>query len=240
MALMLWPVAHAEACSCGGTAPSSVAIRDAEVAFVGSVVRVDRAKLTSSSHGNADGTRTVTVTGGSGPHRVVFSVSSVFKGTTTEHATLLQGSSTCDVWFKPGETWLVYARAANGVFRTDKCQRTRLVSDAEQDLLYLRNAEAGHPQGIAHGDVFGRKDGPNGRVLSALSEPLQVRAQSATAGNVTTTDRWGPFQLVLPPGDYQVWVERGGKVVSPRSAVRIEPGTDTMLRLVADYEDFER
>jgi len=68
---------------------------------------------------------------------------------------------------------------------------------------------------------------------------LQVRAVSATASYATTTERWGPFQLVLPPGDYQVWVERAGEAVSPRSAVRIEPGVDVKLQLVAEFQEFE-
>jgi hypothetical protein len=49
-----------------------------------------------------------------------------------------------------------------------------------------------------------------------------------------TTDPWGPFELVLPPGDFQVWVERGDKPVAPKRAVHVENGADLELQLVVE------
>jgi hypothetical protein len=59
-----------------------------------------------------------------------------------------------------------------------------------------------------YGDVLRRRDGPNGVALSPLFEPLQVIAANKTQKFTTTTDRWGPFELALPLGDFVVWGER--------------------------------
>jgi hypothetical protein len=236
-ALTLWRPPSADACSCGGTVPSSIAVRDAEVVFVGTVARIDRAMPIPHSHQNADGTVTVTVEGGSGPALVLFDVAHVFKGPSPPQIAVRQDGSTCDLPFKDAEEWLIYGREGIGGVTAEKCTRTRLVSEAEQDLLYLHNAEAGRLQGIVYGEVFRRRNGPSGPALYALFEPLQVTAANAMNRFVTTADRWGPFELVLPPGDYHVWVERGGKAVSARSAVHVEHRADTRLQLIAEHQD---
>jgi hypothetical protein len=239
-ALTLWRPTSAEACSCAGTLPSSVAARQAEVVFVGTVARIDRPKPISLSHQNADGTVTVTIKDSSGPALVLFDVAHVFKGPSPAQIAVTHSTTSCHFPFKNAEKWLIYGRQGIGGVTADICSRTRLVSEADQDLLYLRNAEAGRLHGIVYGEVFRRRNGPSGLALYALFEPLQVKASNATDSFVSTTDGWGPFELVLPPGDYQVWVERGGKAVSPRSAVRVDHGADTRLQLIAEYADSEK
>jgi len=236
-AVMLWEPASAEACSCGGRPSTAAAARSAEIVFVGTVARIDRPKPAWQSRQNADGT--VTVTGNaSGPTFFLFDIAEVFKGPSSVQVAVVHDGHSCGGLFpfKTGETWLIYGREEVGGVTADICSRTRLVSEAEQDLLYLRNAEA-RPQGIVHGEVLRRRTGPSGEILQALFEPLQVLAASAANRFVTTTDQWGPFELVLPPGDYQVWVERGGKAVSAGSAVRVAHGEETKLQLVAEYPD---
>jgi hypothetical protein len=239
-ALNVWRPASAEACSCGGTVPSSLAARQAEVVFVGTVEWIERPAPVSHSLQNADGTVTVTIESGFGRARVVFDVEHVFKGPSSPQIAVMQGGWTCDLPFQNGEKWLVYGREGIGGVTAEICMRTRLVSEAEQDLRYLRNAEAGRLQGIVYGDVFWRRSGPSGQGLYALSEPLQVTAANASSSFVTAADRWGPFELVLPPGDYLVWVERGGKAVSRRSAVHVAHGADTRLQLIVEYPDPEK
>jgi hypothetical protein len=239
-ALALWRPAFAEACSCGGTIPSSVAARNAEIVFVGTVARIDRPTPISHFRQNADGTVTVTVADRSGPALVLFDVVHVFKGPSPAQIAVTHSDTSCGFPFKEAETWLIYGREGIGGVTAEKCSRTRLASEADQDLRYLRNAEAGRLQGIVYGDVFRRITGPSGQALSALFEPLQVKAANAINSFVSTTDRWGPFELVVPPGDYQVWVERGGKAVSARYAMRVEHGADTTLQLIAEYPDPEK
>jgi hypothetical protein len=237
----LWRPPSAEACSCGGGPLStSAAARRAEIVFVGTVARIDRPKSISHSRQNADGTVRVTVGRTSEPALVVFEVAHVFKGPSAAQIAVAHDEGSCGHQFSNGERWLIYGREGIGGVTPDECSRTRLASGADEDLLYLRSAEARRLQGIIYGDVHRRRNGPGGPALSALFEPLQVTAANATTRFVTTTDRWGPFELVLPPGAYQVWVERAGKPVSARSAVHVERGDETRLHLIAEYPDLEK
>ena len=145
-----------------------------------------------------------------------------------------------DVVFKEGETWLVYAKVRDGRLETDSCSRTRprAAAEASQDLAYLEGRESGNQQGLVYGNVHRRILTPSGEsALQALFEPLEVMASGASGRVRVTTDKWGPYQLVLPPGNYEIWVERRGTAVAPRQTIRIEHGSERLLNPVADYRD---
>ena len=217
-ALLVWRPSPAEACSCAGPVPLSVALHYSEIVFVGTVARID-------------------VDDRSGSAFVLFDVAQTFKGLSAPQISVTQSGMNCDLPFKGGEQWVVYAREGEAGVTSSKCMRSRLAAEAKQDLLYLHNADEGRPQGILYGDVFRRRHGPSGLENYVPSQSLQVVATNETSRFVTSTDRWGPFELVLPPGDYLGWVERDGKPVSRRSAVHVEHGADTRLSLIAEYVD---
>jgi hypothetical protein len=235
----LWRPAPAAACGCLGTIPTSVAAQRAEVVFVGTVTRIDRPQPISRQ--SADGSVTVDVNR-AGPNLVVFDIVHVYKGPalSSSEIAVVQGNSSCDLPFQTNEVWLVYGDEGIGGITTHRCLRTRLNSDASQDLVYLKGAEAKRPQGIVYGEVFRHRDGPSDTRLHVLPEPLQVVAANPTQRFTTTTERWGPFELVLPPGDFEVWVERGQKAVAPRRTVHVENGADVKLQLLVAYSDAER
>jgi hypothetical protein len=231
--------APAAACSCGGTIPTSVAAQRADVVFVGTVTRIDRPQ--SISRQNADGSVTVDVNG-VGPNLVLFDIAHVYKGPalSLSEIAVVQGNSSCDFPFQTSQVWLVYGAEGIGGITTYGCSRTRLNSEASQDLVYLKGAEAKRPQGIVYGEVFRQGDGPGDTRLHALPDRLQVVAANRTQRFTTTTGRWGPFELVLPPGDFEVWVERGQKAVAPRRTVHVENGAEVKLQLLVEYSDAER
>jgi hypothetical protein len=233
----LWRPPVAAACGCGGTVSSSTAARSADFVFVGTVTRIDSPQPISRH--NTDGSLSVDVSA-AGPDFVVFDVVHVFKGPPVPQIGVVRGNTSCDLPFSTGEEWLVYGHEAIGGIATDPCSRSRLSVAATQDLVYLQGVEAGRPQGIVFGDVLRRRDGPSGVALSALFEPLQVIAGNMTQKFSVTTDRWGPFELVLPPGDYEVWVERRGKPVAPKRVVHVQNGAAVTLQLVVEYSDAER
>jgi hypothetical protein len=231
----------AAACSCGGTLTSSMAAQHADAVFLGSVVRIDRAAPISHSHRNADGSTTVTVESGSGiAGLVVFDITHAFKGSSSPQSGVVRGNTTCDLPFRVGETWLIFGQNGIGGVTTSFCSRSRLLSEATQDVMFLRGVEAGRPQGIVYGEVLRRRNGPNGVALSALFEPLTVTAVGETGRFNTTTDRWGPFELVLPPGYFEIWVQHGETKVSTTSAIRVEHGGDVKLQLIVEYPDTQR
>ncbi len=161
----------------------------------------------------------------------------MLRGRPARQVVVTGDGSSCDEPFKQGETWLVYARTREGRVTTDKCTRTRLRAEATQDLVYLEGQEQGRRQGTVYGDVLRRILGADGQpALQALFEPLQVIAVGGGRRVETTTDRWGPYQLVLPPGDFEIWVERAGRAVAPRQTVHVDHGADRRLVLPVEYK----
>jgi hypothetical protein len=220
----------AEARSCGAKGSSSTAFNGADLIFVGTVARFEGPKPWSRV--NADGS----ISGGVGtePPVATFEVAHTFRG-RQERQIVVIGDGTP---FKQGETWLVYARTREGRVTTDQCTRTRLRAEATQDLVYLEGLEQGRQQGIVYGDVLRRILGADGQpALQALFEPLQVIAVGAGRRVEITTDKWGPYQLVLPPGDFEIWVERAGRAVAPRQTVHVDHGSDRRLVLPVEYKN---
>ena len=143
-----------------GTIPTSVAAQRAEVVFVGTVRRIDRPQPISRQ--SADGSRH----GGREQRRAQLSRirhRSHFQGTgvVLVEIGVVQGNSSCDLPFQTNEVWLLLEMKASEESPLTRCLRTRLTSDASQDLVYLKGAEAKRPQGIVYGEVFRRRDGPS-------------------------------------------------------------------------------
>lgn len=205
----------AEACGCGGVVSAVAAFRSADLVFVGTVVRVDD--------------RTVTTT---------FENLHLYRGHGERQVNLAGDRTDCNVAFRRSERWLVYARVQDGRVVTDKCTRTRLRSQAEssQDLAYLDGIERRRPQGVIYGEVFRRvMDARGAPALRAVDEPLQVVATGPTGKVQVTTDNWGPYQLVLPPGDFQLWVERAGRAVTERQTIHVDDGEEQHVLLAATW-----
>jgi len=227
-----------EASSCIGPVSSATAFRVADLVFVGTVAKVDQPKTLARS--NADGSITVS-TQSDQPRLTTFDVVRAYRGTTEPKLVLAgQNGMSGDINFKEGETWLVYAKMRDGRIAADDCLRTRLrtAAEASQDLAYLEGRERGSQQGVVFGNVHRRILDASGKpALQALFEPLAVMASGPAGRFRVITDRWGPYQLVLPPGDFEVWVERGGIPVAPRQKIKVEHGSERSLSLVADFKD---
>jgi hypothetical protein len=233
VAVSVWP-SQAQACSCGGTSSSLVAVRGADLVFVGTVATVQRPSPRSRT--NPDGS--VGVALAPGPVLTTFDVAHTYLGRAERQVVIVGSGADCDEPFEQGEVWLVYARARDGQFTTSKCTRTRPRARASSDLVYLDALEQKRPHGIVYGDVLRRIVRADGQpALQGLFDSLQVVAVRGGQRTEVTTDPGGAYQLVLPPGDYEIWVERTGRPVAPKQSVRIADGADQRLALVADYRD---
>jgi hypothetical protein len=77
---------------------------------------------------------------------------------------------------------------------------------------------------------------PNGTaVKKTLFETLEVVAQSARGRRSVATDRWGPYQIVLEPGEYELWVERQGQRVTAPTRLMLRAGEELRLAFTAEY-----
>jgi hypothetical protein len=223
-----------EACSCGvGSSPPAAALQGLDVVFVGTVAQVEGRKPWSRV--NSDGS----ISGGmgNGPTIVTFNISRLFRGDSAGQIAVVGDGTSCDQPFKHGEAWLVYARTREGRVTTTECTRTRLLADAGEDVKYLEGIELGRPQAVLHGLVLRERLDAAGHTHGyGLSEPLDVIAAGPGQLFAVKTEERGPYQLVLPPGDFDVWGERDGQVVTPRTRLRLEKGDETRLILLARFD----
>jgi hypothetical protein len=98
--------------------------------------------------------------------------------------------------------------------------------------------EEGTPQGLGYGEVLRASTGTDGRpALQTLFERLQVIAVGGGQRFETTTDQWGPYQIVLPPSEFEIRVARAGRIVGSKQTVDVKDGTNRHLQLVVDYRD---
>jgi len=212
VAAVLAPPSTAEAC--GGPVPSTPAAFTAATAvFLGTVENVT----------------------GEVPQAIVatFLVNKPYRGAVEKRIIV---SGYCDVAFSKGVTYLVYAAEHGGVLLTSPLHRTRPLSAAAEDVRYLDSLLAGHPQAVVYGDVFRRITQPNGSpARQALFETLAVVAVSRQERRSVFTDRWGPYQIVLAHGEYELWVARGGRRVTGRQTLRLRPGDERRLSFTARY-----
>jgi hypothetical protein len=227
--------ATAEACSCGGTISSPEAFRHSAVVFLGRVDTVSTPAWQVRETRNADGSTSVVATPPGRPTLVTFDLQEVFRGSVKGQATLESGNSTCDFPFAASEVWLIYAVEEHGALRTDKCLRTRRLIEASEDLKYLAGLRDRRAQAVLSGTVFQHVTTADGNPANgALPETLDVVAVGAGESFRTKTDRWGPYEFVLPPGLFEVWAERNGQRVTYVALVHVGNGDEQTLTLTAD------
>ena len=189
-------VAPADACSCAGPGAPCEAAWRADVVFVGHVVSIDRS--TTSRH---------PVLGG---RRVELAVVEAFRGLQLSQVSLLTGSggADCGYPFKMGESYVVYAhRSPDGQLSASICSRTRPVSDATEDLTYLRSLAAIRPGTPAR--LSGRVElweyprPPKSQLKPVAGVTVTATGESRTF-SAKTNDR-GEFDLKgLPLGKYEL------------------------------------
>lgn len=92
-----------------------------------------------------DGGKTITVS----VQKVTFRVEEPFDGIKNEVVEVYGSGTTSDYTFTVGTRYLVYAwLGEDGKIRTDKCTRTAPLSEAEDDLIFLRALQK-RPQSTA-------------------------------------------------------------------------------------------
>ena len=126
-------VADVHGCFCA-PGPACEDTWKAAAVFVGTVVAIQKREPTNREDHSSN--------------LVKISVEESFRGDVGIQVVLLTGMSTCDVNFKQGQQYLVYAQKSSVENRltTSTCTRTRLLSEAGEDLSYLRNLSQ-TPQG---------------------------------------------------------------------------------------------
>jgi hypothetical protein len=206
--------APAESCSCAGFSSTPDALRSTRtVVFLGTVASIE-------------------------PTGVTFSVTTMFRGPALQQIALKGDVSNCDYAFELHQPYLVYAYARdNEMMEASKCSRTRPLAAATEDLKYLEGLRDGRAQVVIHGEVLRRGLDKDGQFqLYGWPKPceLQVFAMSQGVLFSTATDSSGAYQIVLPPGSIQIWVEQAGERVSTTDTLVLENGTSRQHAMRVD------
>jgi hypothetical protein len=175
------------ACLCNGSQPPCAAFQEASAVFVGTVTAITK---WSKQQGDV-----------LDELLVQFSIEQSFKHASASEITIATVTGTeCDLGFKNGEKYLVYAYkdSRHDHLATGICTRTKLLSEAKQDIDYFRrtNGATNIPPVLA---------GTAGR-LYAL-EGAQVIIESSNKKYAATIGYYGDFEVELAePGKYWVTI----------------------------------
>lgn len=132
------------ACSCTYPASPAFELASADAVFSGTVTSIAAPTVVQS---------------GADPEKVHFNVSKVWKGNISETVDVVTAisSASCGYAFETGNNYIVYAykdsftEHAYGELTTQLCTRTKLLSEAQEDLSELgpgQNPEGGSGSGI--------------------------------------------------------------------------------------------
>jgi len=192
---------RAHACSCMGPGQPCQAFGSAAAVFVGTVTDVRTRQPKPAADGEIDWTPRVF-------RLTVVQAFSGVAGTEVEISTG-QGGGDCGYGFRRGETYLVYAYAGRDgkTLSTGICTRTRPVSEASEDLEFLRGL-AGRGPGVTLDVTVARppQDWKSGqpRQYSGLAGARLV-VEGAGESREVKTDAEGRVRLSgLKPGTYKV------------------------------------
>lgn len=194
--------ARLRACSCVGPIPACQATWQAHAVFVARVLAVvDEPRPEKPDPSVFRYYR-----------RVSLDVTEVFRGEVTKSSALYtgQGGGDCGYAFEVGESYLIYAhRPPTGELTTGICSRTRTITDAADDLAYLRGPAA-KPSGL--GSIQGTAKYPDPRQewvpfdrappYAAARVTIEAADPGKKARYETVTDISGRFEVRVPVGKY--------------------------------------
>jgi hypothetical protein len=182
-------VNSASACDCHYDGPPCEGFWRAPVVFAGYVVAV----------------RPVRAASGEGPsRRIQFRVTEGFRGTTDGAVIDLFGYDTsCDLFFGPGERWIVYAhpRSDGKGFSAGTCSGSKRVEEATEDLEYARGVNS---RKSYTGTIIGNVRYVDGhRIVPVAGVRITVSGPASQARHATT-DADGHYEVPAGRGTYRV------------------------------------
>jgi len=200
--VMLAVPASAWACSCGLTGPPCQNTFQVDAVFSGVV-------------------RNITAIPEDGPPlrpnefrfpralRVEFDVIDTFRGLEGTTASVLTAGSgpACGYSFTQGERYLVYASKGSAGLVTGICSRTRKLSEAREDLEFLKTlaAQTTHPARIFGTVNHWERDLSTGQPQAHGPVPdVRITAEGSANTFDARSDARGEYEVTLPPGKYQI------------------------------------
>lgn len=197
VAFLVWMLVlfagEANACSCFGTPAPCQAYSEASAVFAGTVSYSSTVTLNEGNYSRSQ--------------RVVrFTIDEAFRGVSGTEAEVLTGlgDADCGYGFRLGGQYLVYAhRQKDDKLYTGICSRTRPMSDAVEDLAYMRGLGTSKSGATIFGEVR-----LNAGTRSKPLAGAKIIVEGPSKRVETTTDRNGKYKVSELLGDtYKVRIE---------------------------------
>ena len=185
----------ARACTCAGESAPCEQYWQASAVFIGTVIE---GRLVSVKEGDFEHQM----------NAVRISIDEAFRGVEGAEVEVLTGlgGGDCGFGFRRAQQFLVYAYRSESDQKlyTSICSRTRSISEANPDLLYIRGLSKAKPGGTISGGVVrerrNKTGGSNGEPLAGVKVTIDG-PQKAEA----ITDAKGEFKIAgVQPGEYTV------------------------------------
>ncbi|PYS67179.1 MAG: hypothetical protein DMF69_23825 [Acidobacteria bacterium] len=186
------------ACSCMNPGPPCDATSKSTAVFVGTVVSSKDAKTTGQYDFNS--------------REVKFSVEEAFKGVSSTEVSVFTGwgGGDCGYPFRTGQQYLVYTYSdeKDVRFKTSICSRTRQLSEAKEDLAYLRGLSRASSGSMIFGDVMRFKRDEDGNGSSDPMPNAKIIVTGEDKKLEIESDANGHFKISgLKPGSYKVLID---------------------------------
>ncbi len=181
------------ACTCAKSELCAI-YNSVDAVFTGKVISIEK----STKKVEFENGRVITV----GINEYKFSVSESFRGNEKiSAATIVTEGTTCDISFQQNETYLVWAyRGEDGKLSTSNCEPTKLLSEAKDELDFLRNIVSKSKTAKLTGGVF------NSSILKP-AEKVKIAVQNVLQPSqifTLMTDASGEFKSEIAPGKYTI------------------------------------
>jgi hypothetical protein len=227
LALLAWPLLPlcGMACDCPYYGAPCKAFANTPTVFVGRVVKVSTIdRKTASGDEYKD-------------RLVFFDVERSYRGWTAKTAEVVTGwgGGDCGYEFHEGVEYLVYGypHRETGRLYTGICQRTRLLSEAAEDLDYLsKKNDPSHGAGIE--GTIEELDSKNRIQVVGFLGGIQVLVEGPSGRQTIVSQKDGRFQLWgLSPGSYRVTPALPKSFLPDEQTVKLERASCAELRFLA-------
>jgi len=195
LAVITLGAGRAFACECAGNRPVCQEYWEVSAVFVGTVIN----------------TRTVTVKEGAYPQQmraVRISLDEIFRGLEGAEVEVLTGfgGGDCGFGFKQAQQYLVYAyRSENdGKLHTSICTRTKSISEANDDLTYIRGLSKAKTGATISGEIMKYLRDQQGTLVNQPLPGVKVVIEGEKKFEAVT-DAKGQYRInQLPAGEYTI------------------------------------
>ena len=195
IALLALSAGNGFACSCAGVQAPCQAYGEASAVFVGTVIDSRIIAIKKSKYEEQ-------------MRAVRLSIDSPFRGVEGAEVEVLTGSGggDCGFSFVQAQQYLVYAYEHQGILSTGICTRTRSISKAEEDLVYIRGLARAKPGAVISGEVVRFRRSGKGNVANRPLTGITITIEGQAKREIKT-DTKGQYRVEgLPAGKYVVKV----------------------------------